>query len=267
MLTEEKKNKVQKLQELEQMYVLYSQMTKMPFVTCDPESFNDQIWVFTDKDKVQEYAKKYTEQKILLMAAEIKNPQFLGFYMGLFTIGVNSVMVVDEEGEMELELTEIVKEPDYSKIPPERMPPMNPQLQLSGIYFMQELRRPVNKEERSANIQEMEEEMAANVVKGRYLLALDTGDVPAGEPVKKEDLKIPFIKDKEGNVFLPIFTDLREFQKFARGRNLRALTVPFLELEKYQIKDAQGFVINPAGFNLILMNEQIPVLKKRFHRE
>lgn len=266
MLTEEKKNKSLKLQKLEKMYVLFSQMTKMPFITCDPESFNDQIWVFTDKEKVQEYAKKYTEQRILLMAAEIKNPQFLGFYMGLFTIGVNSVMVVDEEGETELELTDIVKAPDLSKIPEDKMPLMNPQLQLSGIYFMQELRRPVKPEEK-INVQDLEEEMAANVVKGRYLLALDTGEIPAGEPVKKEDLKIPYVKDKDGNMFLPIFTDPLEFQKFARGKKLKSVTVPFLELEKYQLKDAQGFVINPAGFNLILMNEQIPALKKRFNRE
>lgn len=265
MLTEETKKKVQELQQLEQMYVLYSQMTKMPFVTCDPESFNDQVWVFTDKDKVQEYAKKYTEQKYLLMAAEIKKPQMLGFFIGMFAIGVNSVMLIDAEGEMELELTDIVRQPDYSKIPEEKRPLMNPQLQLSGIYYMQEMRRPLKKEERTANIQEMEEEMAANTVKSRYLLALDMGDVPEGGEVKKENLKVPYIKDNNGNIFLPIFTDPLELQKFARGKKLRSLIVPFTELEKYQIKDAQGFAINPFGFNLILMNEQIPALKKRFH--
>lgn len=39
----------------------------------------------------------------------------------------------------------IVRKPDLSQMEPAKRPLINPTLQLSGIYFMQELRRPVEK--------------------------------------------------------------------------------------------------------------------------
>ena len=47
---------------------------------------------------------------------------------------------VRREGEdVQVDLEEIVKKPDFSSLPKEKQPLFNPQLQLSGIYFMQEL--------------------------------------------------------------------------------------------------------------------------------
>ena len=39
---------IKKLQNLDEMLVAYSAVTRMPFATCDEESFNDQVWIFTD---------------------------------------------------------------------------------------------------------------------------------------------------------------------------------------------------------------------------
>lgn len=49
---------------LPQIHVLFSAATHMPFVTCDEETYNDQVWVFTDSDTLKKYAKKYTDLKI-----------------------------------------------------------------------------------------------------------------------------------------------------------------------------------------------------------
>ena len=48
-----------------------------------------------------------------------------------------------------------------------------------------------------------------------------------------------------------------EFDKFARGKKLRAAKVPFAKLPGLIIQQAKGFVINPAGFNLILDRVQL----------
>ena len=48
-----------------------------------------------------------------------------------------------------------------------------------------------------------------------------------------------------------------EFDKFARGKKLRAAKVPFAKLPGLLIKQARAFVINPMGFNLILDREQL----------
>ena len=49
-----------------------------------------------------------------------------------------------------------------SKIEPAKRPLLNPTLELSGIYFMQELRRPVEKDQHG-NLRELEEELIVNL--------------------------------------------------------------------------------------------------------
>ncbi|MFR7718868.1 MAG: hypothetical protein ACLU3N_09660 [Lachnospiraceae bacterium] len=53
------------IQKKEEMIVAYCAFTNMPFVVCDPESFNDQVWIFDTEAQLQEFAKPYTEKKIL----------------------------------------------------------------------------------------------------------------------------------------------------------------------------------------------------------
>lgn len=55
---------------------------------------------------------------------------------------------------------------------PAKRPLINPTLQLSGIYFMQELRRPVEKEEHK-NLRALEEELIANLKKSHFLVAME----------------------------------------------------------------------------------------------
>ena len=96
----------------------------------------------------------------------------------LFSIGVNSVVWNRGDEQIEIDLDKIVREPDISKLPEEKRPLINPTLQLSGIYFMQELRRPVEKEERH-NMREKEEELLANLKRSEFLVAMNPqGDDP-----------------------------------------------------------------------------------------
>ncbi len=62
-----------------------------------------------------------------------------------YAIGVNSVVWVDGENQIEVELTRIARQADFSQLEPKKQPLFNSTLQLSGIYFMQELRRPIKK--------------------------------------------------------------------------------------------------------------------------
>ena len=39
---------IRKIQTLPEMFVIFSQLTKQPYVTCDEETFDDQIHIFTD---------------------------------------------------------------------------------------------------------------------------------------------------------------------------------------------------------------------------
>ena len=249
---------VKELQTRERFFVAYAQATKLPYVTCDEESFNDQAWIFATEEEIKEFGKKKLEDKVLLMGMRYDKKDFPRFYGTLYAIGVNSVVWNDGENHVEVEIEKIARQADFSKLEPEKRPLLNPTLQLSGIYFMQELRRPVKKEERQnveeekrQKVRELEEELIVNVRRAEYLLALDVN------PEDPKKVNIPYLKDKEGKILQPVFTDVMEFEKFARGKKLRLMKVPFQKLPELMMQQADNCVINPMGFNLILSREQL----------
>ena len=242
---------IKELQTRETIFVAYSQATKLPYVICDQESFNDQVWVFATEEEIKAFGQKKLQDKILLMGMKYENKDFPRFYGTLYAIGVNSVVWVDGENQIEVELAKIARQADFSKLEPSKQPLFNSTLQLSGIYFMQELRRPIKKEERTVNLREMEEELIVNLKKSEFLVAMAT------DPEDPNKVNIPYLKNKDGDILQPAFTDVMEFDKFARGKKLRAAKVPFAKLPGLIIKQAKGFVINPMGFNLILDRVQL----------
>lgn len=242
---------IKELQTRENIFVAYSQATKLPYVICDEESFNDQVWVFATEEEIKEFGKKKLEEKVLLMGMKYERKDYPRFYGTLYAIGVNSVVWVDGENKAEVELTKIAKQADFSQLEEKKRPLFNSTLQLSGIYFMQELRRPIKKEERTANMREMEEELIVNLRKSEFLIAMAADE---NEPTK---VNIPYLKNKDGDILQPAFTDVMEFDKFARGKKMRAAKVPFDKLPGLFIPQAKSFVINPMGFNLILDREQL----------
>ena len=165
---------IKELQTRDEIFVAYSQATKLPYVICDQESFNDQVWVFATEEEIKAFGKKKLEDKILLMGMKYEKKDYPRFYGTLYAIGVNSVVWVDGENQIEVELTRIARQADFSQLEPKKQPLFNSTLQLSGIYFMQELRRPIKKEERTVNLREMEEELIVNLKKSEFLVAMAT---------------------------------------------------------------------------------------------
>lgn len=241
---------VKEIQARENVYVAYSQVTKLPYVTCAEETYNDQVWFFAEEETLKEFGKKKLEDKILLMGMKYEKKDFPRLYGLLYAVGVNSLVWNNGTEEIEVELEKIVRRPDLSKMEPEKRPLINSTLQLSGIYFMQELRRPVAKEERK-NIRELEEELIANLKKAEFLVAMERNEE---DPSK---VNIPYLKNKEGKILQPVFSDVLEYEKFAKGKKLRIAKIPFAKLSDVMIPQAEFLVINPLGFNLLLNKDQL----------
>jgi hypothetical protein len=245
-----KEHVVRALKSREQFFVAYAQATKLPYVTCDEESFNDQAWIFSAEEEVKAFGQKLLEEKIPLVGMRFEKKNFPQLYGILYGIGVNSIVWNENGEQMEVDLEEIARQPDLSKVEKEKRPLFNPTLQLSGIYFLQELRRPVKNEERR-NMRELEEELIANIRKAEYLMCIDVNKEDGGK------VNVPFLKDKKGHILQPVFTDVIELQKFMKNKKMRVLKIPFSKLSDLLIEQAEAVVMNPMGFNLVLNKEQI----------
>lgn len=245
-----KEEAIKELQTREMVYVAYSQATKLPYVKCDEESYNDQAWIFSTEEGIKAFGKKLVEEKILLMGMKFSKKDYPRLYGTFYAIGVNTVVWVDGEDQVEVDLANIAKQADMSQIEPAKRPLLNPTLELSGIYFMQELRRPVEKDQHG-NLRELEEELIVNLRKSEYLIAMNV------DPEDPKKINIPYLKNKKEEILQPVFTDVMELEKFTRGQKLRIAKVPLAKLPELMIERATAYVINPLGFNLVLNKEQL----------
>ena len=263
---------IHKIRTFKEIFLLYSGFTHRPFIECDDETFNDQVYLFTSAKAAQEFAVPYTQNKILLQAVQIPQEKLDAMLKSLYLYSVNAVVVQDEGAPVTVELDKLTEKPDLEKMEKDVIPRANPELQLTGLYFMQELSRPVKRTpEEARRLQSMEEEMAHNLFHSRLIISFDTTDVQ-GEwnPQDKNQqakVKIPMIQTKDGKFFQPIYTDVAEFKSFnakTTGRRMQIGPTRYEFLEKLLVPKSEGIIINPGGFNLRLNREQMKQMKVRY---
>ena len=263
---------LKKFQKLEYLYVLFSQATKIPYIECDPETFDDQIYCFVSEEKSREILNQYLEEKkTVLGSAKIPKAQIIPFLGSLYFYGVNTVILQEEE-PVRIELERLVKKPDLETMKNDKIPRANPDLQLTAAYFLQEARRKTKErsKEEMQQLRDMEEEMAVNLFRSRFVLPLDLSASGGKLDLKKPNFKVPFMKLPNGDSFVPCFSDLTEFQKFGQQnkelvKNMKftLIAVPFDALAGFN-QQAKGVILNPSGLNLILTKELIALLKKNY---
>ena len=245
---------LRKLQKAEVLYTLLTKATNLPYITCDPESCNDQVWIFSEEHFAKKEALKLQQEKREVMVAKLENKQFLGFYLSLFQMGVNELQIDRGVNTLCLELTSLVKQPDYEKLPAEKRPVVNPQLVLTAIYFAQERALPDDVRD-NGSLKELEEEMLVNLKRGKILAAVQ---VPEGQTeIKPQDMKIPYLKMSNGDVYQPVFSDPSEFQRFNREKKLRAITLDYDKLRAIINKDAKGILLNPGTVRLAIPKQKL----------
>lgn len=233
-----------KLQKTESMYSLLSLCTRMPYVECDKETFDDKVFVFFDEADAKEMAKQLMEEKRPVQSVRLGNQAFLAFFAGLIPMGVNCVVMKEKEGEpVSMQLNEVIRIPDKAKISDGKILIENPELHLTALYYMQEVKSDPQAQETEA-VKELYEEMLSHFRRGRYIV-----------PVKEGGKGIPMMKHKNGEFYHPLFTDAQEFQKFCvlhKEEKFQTIIVEGENLHKILANEAKGMTLNPMGVNVIL---------------
>lgn len=252
---------VQKLPSLEKFYVLFSHLTRVPYMVYNEETCEDDSYLFTTEEAATAKAKLLTEsgeQPCIAMCVE--NKDFLNILSSFFAYGITALDFTTEDGRVYIKLRDIIKRPDVSQIPENQRPLENAALQSSIIYYMQHLR----KKDPSIDLQkrrEMDEEMSANIKRATYLLPL-----AAVEQDGTQQVKHILFRPNESTCLVPLFSDGMEYQRF-RGQQseLRGVPIDFEKLSTMEMPgDAKGFIINPHGVALILTKEYIAKIKEMF---
>lgn len=233
-----KADMLRRMKEGDALYVLVSICTKCPYVVCNPETFDDEIFVYFDMEDAKKEWERLRQEKIPVNVAKLEKQQFLYFYTSLYTMGINAIIIREGENELLVQLNEVVMRADPKDQPEGHVWIENPQLHLTALYLMQEVRR--NPEAiKSKEMKDLQEEIGADFTKGKYI-----------QPVQKEGNGIPLLKMAQEEKYQPIFTDILEFQKFNKGGQLRPLVIEAAKVPQVLAPEACGVVINPLGVNL-----------------
>lgn len=236
---DKKKEALEKLRLSEAVYMILSNCSNMPYVVCDQETYDDQILLFFTEEDAKREAMKLLEAHNPVQIVKLENRMLLNFYTGLYAMGVNCMLVnKGMEEEVSVQLNELITRPDADKIPEGQVRIENPEFHLTALYFTQEFRKDPAKA-MTDELEKLNEEMMAHFRKGTYLVAMD------------ENQKVPALKDKEGNIYQPVFTDFSEFFKFNREKKFRAIPVEGEKIGDILIDEAVGIVANPFGVNIM----------------
>lgn len=248
---------IEKIKGLDAFYVLYFAPTNMPFACCHPETLDDMAQLYTTEDKITAAVKKLQEEKIPVRAVKVENKQYLSFFSTMFYIGINALLINPDEESILMQIDKICNRPDWEHMENKAAAVANPGFQLTSMYFMQELRKPGDLKDKK-EIPPLENELMAHLVRGTYLVPI------AETPSKDAPLQIPFLQNKDKEVFLPAFTDLNEFRKYNPKMKYNAAIFPFGKLSGFVTENIKGLVVNPMSNNIILPKEQLQRIIRQY---
>lgn len=88
-----KKETLTMLRNAEKIYVIMSVYTKMPYVICDSETYDDEVLLFFREEDAKAEAVCLNESGNPVQIAVVEKDSLLSFYTSLYTIGVNCMIV------------------------------------------------------------------------------------------------------------------------------------------------------------------------------
>ena len=137
-----KRNTLPLLRHAETIYVLMSACTKMPYVVCDAETYDDEVLVFVNEQAAKQEAVRLLQQGEPVQVVSVKNESLLAFYISLLPIGANCLRVnKGTQIETVVQLDELIRRPDGNHLPEGQIRIENPELHLTALYFAQEFRK------------------------------------------------------------------------------------------------------------------------------
>ena len=199
-------------------------------------------YVFTERERAILFARLLRQRGASCQATAVKLPARETFFVNLFRSGFTAITIDkgDELNVLTLPLSLLVEPPKDD----EDTQTMNPSLVRSANRFYQAIAM-------KEVTEEMQEDLGREIYNGKFLI-----------PVRSlMDLQHPRIKDSEGHVAYPVFTDWFEFLKFDRKHEMQVQALKFRQLKRL-LNQVDMLVLNPGSFGLQLDAEKIDRINK-----
>ena len=211
-----RKELIRKIQTLGEVYTILSRATRLPYVICDPESFNDQVWIFESKEDLEKAAKPFADKKNTIAAIKVENKSYLSFYTTLYTLGVNAVVFYEKEQEgIELDLEEIVR--NRISLLCQRK---NSLCLIHSFSFPASISCRSCAEEETGRKRKSPGTGRRSSCK-RSKEQISHGGAASQDGQDQKNLQVPYIKNNQGDIYHPLLPMRRSFGNLIKRKNSR----------------------------------------------
>lgn len=257
---------VTNLTHAENIYAIFCNYTHMPYVECDEETYSDMAYLFTDEEQAKEFVQTHNKGKQSLIAVKVDQNSAKHFLASLIADGFDLVNIhenVDgKEETCNLPIEKLVTRTLREGV---KKPIENPALQLSMMYFLQQIQIAQTDEEKEES-KSREEEMMANIARAVYLVPFfEIEDESEENADGSRNISLMHLKNEAGETFIPLFTDLDEFLKIRpkEGTN-NFLPMSFQKIREIKRDETVSFVINPGSVHLQLNQHNLEIVDSLF---
>lgn len=246
----------------EELYIVYNQGAGYLYIDSDNRSL-----IFTSKENAEHAVEEFKSRNIDIRIGEIDSKNKSIVLSELHRLGIDKVLVDQGTLDMTLNRDDIIPPEDFGDMPENDIPVTNPKIQNAIIKFYQKINDKDKKDDEE--IMKLQENMFSEIADGRFIIPIKfkEGIVDSIEKnniiVENQGTKviIASVSNREGEKWLPAFTDWFEFRKIFDVNEWSGNIVSYDDL--VIISDTNsGIVINCAGLSMNLKNTDKRVIVK-----
>lgn len=244
-----KNSLVKKIKKRPELFSLKDKMSQLPFINVSCLDLFSQEKLA--KDAVQHYKQQRRELEINRIEIQEKGNELLEFYL---YYGIERARIDMGAYSTELEFKTLLD------IVPKEMITVNPKLRFAMIDFIEEIETPQNYQGKEQVLLRKEEAMKSEIKQARILMPIQLHGEISEQGEEAQDFQIAALKSKNGNSYIPVFTDWYSFQMCYDSNVWKGMLVDLKEIKGFL--QGGGIVINPKNENISVSAEEILEIMK-----
>ncbi len=231
---------INELQTCDTVWSAFSPITKNHFV--DYVQGRPTAFLFSEQEYCKQYCNHMKQSGFTVGSAECSKENRLSMFADYHRSGFECIIIDNGKRYLVIELSDLINIPDYSEIPLENRPVINPDLVCSADRFFQCLESKTLTPDKEINL-------LIDTYNAKYV-------IPIQGEITNNTANIPALERSDGLKVVPFFTDIAEYRKYDGKGKYKPAMADYTQIESF-CNAGETVVINPLGFNFTLNKKTI----------
>ena len=253
---------VKAVQTSNKLWTAYSPVTKChytEYIRGIPTAF-----IFSEKAFCEDFKQHVSKNHVQIETELCKPDKRVQLFSDLYRCGIENIMLDNGKKFIVMSLFDLIDKPDFSSLPENEQPVINPSLMVGANIFFQNVGA-------GSVTQSQQKTLLRGLYTAKYLMPVIVDRDTKLDGMEESTLKAVYsqsgtaitivaIKTDE-KVIIPLFTDWTEFSRFDKDKQCTGNIVTFRDIE-YLCGQGETVTVNPFGFNMVIDSNAVSVIKQ-----